>query len=153
MDEYLERFSYLNLNKVLKQYIYEKTPFLDCLKENDEIDAHKHLSKWYFLESMGSYQNALDFAGVKFVASFSKTSLNIPLDYQRVRNGENKYIIREIFRDLYDGWDIPPKIPMPRPTNEWFADWVGPIREEFKKNCVTGLTGDQKWLLWSLEKI
>lgn len=31
-------------------------------------------------------------------------------------------------------------------------DWQGPHREEFKLNCVEGLTGEQKLLLFSLEK-
>ena len=35
--------------------------------------------------------------------------------------------------------------------NEWLKDWKGPKRQEFWENCVEGLTGDQKWLLWSLE--
>lgn len=36
--------------------------------------------------------------------------------------------------------------------NEWFKDWAGPTREEFLPNSTAKLTGDQKWLLWCLEK-
>ena len=63
-----------------------------------------------------------------------------------------KYLVREIFRRLYPNFVIPPKTPMPRPMNEWLKDWEGPKREEFWPHCTEGMTGDQKWLVWCLEK-
>ena len=65
---------------------------------------------------------------------------------------ENKYLVREVFNRAYPGWDIPTKIPMPRPTEEWFANWEGPKRPEFWQNCHRDMTGDQRWLLWALEQ-
>ena len=41
---------------------------------------------------------------------------------------------------------------MPRPTNEWFKNWSGPIRSEFYPHCTDTMSGDQKWLVWALEK-
>jgi len=41
---------------------------------------------------------------------------------------------------------------MPRPVNEWFADWVGPTRPEFIPHCTDDMTGDQKWMVWCLER-
>ena len=41
---------------------------------------------------------------------------------------------------------------MPRATNEWFKDWKGPQRSEFWENCTDGMSGDQKWMIWALEK-
>lgn len=79
------------------------------------------------------------------------TYFSVPLDYARVRAGENKYVVREVFERLYPGWTIPVKTPMPRPMNEWLANWNGPKRNEFWPNCASVLTGDQKWQLWALE--
>lgn len=152
LQEYIDRFSYLLPDKVLKETCCDLSPFYDCLKANGEIDVHKHLCKWDIIESLGSYTNACALADIEFAAPFSRTFLDVPLDLARIRRGENKYLIREIFEREYDGWDIPTKIPMPRPTNEWFADWTGPVRDEFKPDCVSGLTGDQKWLMWALER-
>ena len=75
-----------------------------------------------------------------------------PLDYQRVRCGENKYLVREIFERLYSNFIVPKKLPMPRPMNEWMQNWKGPQREEFISGCTKNMTGDQKWLLYCLEK-
>ena len=41
---------------------------------------------------------------------------------------------------------------MPRPVNEWFAKWKGPTRPEFIPHCTDNMTGDQKWMVWSLER-
>ena len=152
MKEYINRFSYLLPSKVLKNYNLDLTPFNACLKDDGTIDVHKHLSEWDILESLGSYTNACNVADIKFIAPYSKTVLNVPLNLQKIRNGESKYFIREIFEKEYPNWNIPAKIPMPRPTNEWLANWQGPVRYEFKEGCVNGLTGDQKWLVWSLER-
>lgn len=151
LEDYINRFSYLLPSKVLKEYDQDLTPFYDCLLDDGTIDVHKHLNKWDILESLGSYINACSCAGLKFIAPYSKTFLNAPLDIKRIRNGESKYFIREIFKELYPDWDIPIKIPMPRPTNEWLKKWKGPNRDEFKKDCIKNLTGDQKWLVYALE--
>ncbi len=152
LDEFVERYSYVIPDSVLIDSDIDIRPYEKYLQKNGCVNVHEFVRNYYFEESMGSYQNACEVAGVDFVAPYSKTWLNVPLDYKRVRNGENKYLIREIFKELYLGWSLPTKIPMPRPTNEWLADWNGPSRDEFKKDCAKDLTGDQKWLLWSLEK-
>ena len=75
----------------------------------------------------------------------------VPLDYARVRGGESKYLVREVFKSLYPDFVAPPKLPMPRATNEWFKDWKGPVRPEFLPHCTDNMTGDQKWLVYCLD--
>lgn len=76
-----------------------------------------------------------------------------PLDLSRVRRGESKYLIRELFRRRYPGLAIPDKIPMPRPVEQYFINWQGPTRPEFRNDIdIMTLTGDQKWQLYCLEK-
>ena len=96
--------------------------------------------------------NATRMAGIELIVPYAYTKMKNPLDLGRVRRGENKYLIREVFSRLYPGLEIPPKTPMPRPMNEWLSDWGGPVRSEFWPHCTDHMTGDQKWLVWSLEK-
>ena len=71
----------------------------------------------------------------------------------RVRNGEPKYLIRELFAKKYPNFPVPNKTPMPRPVDSYFEDWQGPTRSEFKKNLdMEKFTGNQKWQLWCLER-
>jgi len=116
------------------------------------IDTHSFIDDVFRHESVGSYFNATQTAGIGVVCPFAETVLGEALDYERIRTGENKYLVREVFNKLYPGWEIPSKIPMPRPMNEWFAGWEGPKRPEFIPHCTDTMNGDQKWLVWILEK-
>lgn len=68
-----------------------------------------------------------------------------------IRNGEPKYLVRELFAKRYPTLDIPTKIPMPRAMNQWLKDYKV-SRPEFIPNCTENMTGDQKWLCWCLEQ-
>ena len=75
------------------------------------------------------------------------------LDLNRVRNGEPKYLIRELMHRKYPEIPVPNKVPMPRPVDAYFKDWTGPKRHEFKKDIdMSQLTGNQKWQMYCLEQ-
>ena len=151
VPEYIERYGYILPYKALKESVVITAPFLKY-SHDGYMDVHEFNRHVYYVESMGSYCNATELAGIKFSAPFSKTYLGIPLDLKRVRSGENKYIVREVFERLYPGYEIPVKTPMPRPMNEWLENWSGPVREEFWPHCTDKMTGNQKWMVWSLER-
>ena len=116
------------------------------------IDGYDFTNKYFRQEALGTYINACDAAGVKFIAPYSLTYLDTPIDYRRIRSGESKYIIRNLFKKLYPNEELPAKIPMPRPMDKWLGAWKGPQRHEFIPNCINGMTGDQKWMIWCLER-
>ncbi len=149
--DFVERYSYVMPYKVLKESELVLEPFVRH-QSNGYIDPHEFMSTEFYIESVGSYINACETANCGLVVPYANCILGTPLDYNRIRNGENKYLVREIFRNLYKDFDVPPKQPMPRPTNEWFKNWEGPIRREFYPHCTDNMTGDQKWLVWCLEK-
>lgn len=151
IPQYMERFACLMPYKALRESEIIAEPF-ERYSRGGMIDAHEFNRHAYYVESMGSYTNATRCAGAELCAPYSKTFLAVPLDYARIRSGDAKYLVREVFRRLYPGWEIPQKTPMPRPMNEWLRDWKGPERAEFWPRCAEGLTGDQKWLVWALEK-
>lgn len=149
--EFIERYTFLMPYHVLKKPQLILNPYR-LYENNGTVDTHEFLREFYLKESMGSYVNACQCAEIESQTPYVHTKLFVPLDYERVRSGENKYIVREFFQKLYPNWCIPAKTPMPRPMNEWMQDWKGPVREEFLPNCVQALTGDQKWLVWVLEQ-
>jgi len=149
--EFVDRYSYVLPYKVLKcpQMITE--PY-ELWTRNGYTDAHAFLNKTMYEEAINSYEDACATAGIKLYMPYSKTVLGVPIDYARIRRGENKYLVREIFERLYPGWDMPVKTPMPRPLNEWMKEWEGPKREEFWPHCTDAMTGDQKWYVYALER-
>lgn len=151
LGDFVERYSYVLPYKVLREPEMPLAPFLD-LEVDGHVDPHDFLNKYFFPESLGSYSNACSAAGVEFVAPYSLTRMANPIDYAKIRSGESKYIVRDAFRKLYPGEDIPKKTPMPRPVNEWFENWQGPTREEFLPHCQETLNGNQRWMVWALER-
>ena len=56
-------------------------------------------------------------------------------------------------RMKYPETTVPLKQPMPRPVDEYFANWEGPTRTEFRDDIdITKYNGNQKWLLYCLER-
>ena len=149
--EFVDRYMYVNPVHVLKKPIMIVEPFLKYEK-NGHIDGHEFINEYFRQEALGTYTNACETAGVKFVGPYSRTILANKLDYSRIRSGDTKYIVREAFNQIYPSYKMPDKIPMPRPVNEWFAMWSGPTRKEFIPRCTDNMTGNQKWMVWSLER-
>lgn len=150
--EWVDRYSYVLPYKVLRNFRMDLEPYARWCKEDGYEDVLEYCRHEYFLESLGSYENATSWGGLRLHTPFANTRLAVPLDYERIRAGENKYLVREVFERLYPGWTMPDKLPMPRATELWMAGWDGPTRPEFWPHCTVGMTGDQKWLVWALEK-
>lgn len=149
--EFVDRYTYVMPYKVVKDAVLPMKPFNEF--ENDgHIDGHEFINKYFRQEALGTYRNACDTAGIKFIGPYSETKCANKLDYNRIRNGETKYIIRDLYKKLYPAMRVPDKIPMPRPVDEWFEDWDGPGRKEFIPHSTDNMTGNQKWMVWCLER-
>lgn len=149
--DFVERYSYIMPYKALKKYVLASEVY-ERYENKGMIDPHEFCRDFFYREGFGSYDNSSKCAGVDSVAPFSECYMAVPIDYSRIRSGENKYLVREVFQRLYPNFAAPPKTPMPRPMNEWLANWQGPTRPEFWSHCTDTMTGDQKWLVWALER-
>ena len=149
--EFVDRYTYVMPYKVLRKPELILEPFQE-FERDGHIDGHDFINKYFRQEALGTYTNACQTAGIEFVGPYSKTVLDKPIDYARIRSGDTKYLVREAFRSLYPDEPMPTKIPMPRPMNEWMKNWSGPTRPEFWPHCTDGMTGDQKWMVWALER-
>lgn len=150
-QEFVDRYSYILPYYVLRAPKMIVEPFLQ-FEKNGHVDSHAFINTYFRQEALGTYTNACKAAGITFVGPYAMTCMGVPLDYQRVRSGDTKYWIREIFRKLYPGWEIPAKLPMPRPVAEWLRDWEGPVRKEFIPHCADKMSGNQRWMIWALER-
>lgn len=149
--EFVERYTYIMPYRVLREPKMPLAPFHE-FEFNGYIDGYDFTNKYFRQEALGTYQNACRAAGIALTVPYAETYLDEPIDYVRIRSGDTKYIIREAFKILYPQEKVPEKIPMPRPMDEWLAKWDGPKRSEFLPHCTDIMTGDQKWMVWSLEE-
>lgn len=150
-QEFIERYTYVMPYRVLRDPVMPLEPF-KTFEVDGHIDGHDFINTYFRQEALGTYTNACETAGIEFVGPYSLTYMDCTIDYKRIRSGDTKYIIRELFKELYPSMDVPAKIPMPRPVNEWFSKWEGPRRAEFIPHCTDIMTGDQRWMIWCLER-
>lgn len=149
-EEFANRYSYVNPEQILRDPIKISDVYMHYSKQGC-IDIVRFMAEFFYADAMASYQNSCSAAGIEFFSPYAK-SIPPKLDLNRIRAGEPKYLVREVFLSLYPNAEIPKKTPMPRPMNEWLQTWGGPTRPEFISGCVNGLSGDQKWLVYCLEK-
>lgn len=151
-DEFVNRYCLLDPKLVLINPVDIKGVFEPYRKGNN-IDFTTFISDGPMaVESYGSYENAFDTAGLKYFDPYERFALREPLDLERIRKGDTKYLIRELYRKIFPDISVPEKIPMPRPVEMIFKDWQGPTRREFRQDIpVHKLTGNQKWQLWCAE--
>lgn len=150
-NEFKERYTFISPKSVLNDpvdisYLYER------YRIGEKIDFLKFMDNVFSVESSSSYWNAFSVAGMPYIDPYAHLKMADELDLSRVRNGEPKYLIRELMRTRYPDIEVPNKIPMPRPVDFYFADWDGPKRHEFKKDIdMSQFSGNQKWQLYCLE--
>lgn len=147
-----KRFTFLEPEKVLRNpcdvsEVYKRY----CTGEN-KVDYIKFIREVYVESASGALANAIQTAGASYLDPYERLKMAEPLDLKRVRSGDSKYLIRDLFRMKYPMLDIPEKIGMSRPAEEWMESWKGPTRKEFLPDCMKGLSGEQKLLLYSLER-
>lgn len=148
-DEFVKRYDFLEPELVLKNPCDVSELYGRFRLPNDKIDVLSFMDNVFSIESSSSYLNAFNSANVDYYDPYAKLIMEDELDLNRVRNGEPKYLIRELFAIKYPEFEIPDKIPMPRPVDKIFKDWEGPKREEFRGDIdMVELTGNQKWQLW-----
>ena len=152
-DGFVKRYTFLEPSLVLKNVIPQDELYERYRIDADHIDYMRFMDEVFAIESSSSYLNAFGVAGLPYYDPYAKLVMAEPLDMERVRNGEPKYLVRGLYAIKYPDLEIPFKIPMPRPVDAVFKDWEGPKRPEFRQDIpMDALTGNQKWQLWCAEQ-
>ncbi len=153
LEEFINRYTFVDPMLVLKNAVSMRGVFKRYVSPGDSIDVQRFLKVSHGIGIIQTFENAINASGSDVVAPYEDLLLGTPLDIQRIRNGEPKYLLREVFNELYPGVDVPPKAPFPRPMEDWMADWTGPTRREFLDELdIKQFSGEQKWLIYCLER-
>ena len=151
-DEFMNRYIYINPEQVVKNP-YNMAYLFERYRIKNGIDFVSFLDTVATEESYGSYANAFETAEMAYFDPYACMALDGKLDLNRIRSGESKYLIRELFKIKYPEIDIPEKNPMPRPVDYYFDGWCGPCRDEFREDIIIdNYSGNQKWQLWCMER-
>lgn len=155
-DEWVDFYTFCRPEAVLNSPVDIEGLYEKYRLPGNKIDYLRFIEEVFGYESSGSYCNAFICSDMKYQPFYDPSGMvkmSEPLDLKRIRNGESKYLIRELFRLKYPEMPVPEKIPMPRPVDYYFKDWSGPSRPEFRKDIdINKFTGNQKWQIWCLER-
>lgn len=151
-DEWVERYTFVSPEKVLVNPASVIDVYERYRTGENSIDFIKFIDEVFATSSSGAYINAFHCLGMNSLDPYAFMKMAEPLDLQRVRAGDSKYLLRELYRARFPEFEVPEKIAMARAVDTWLADWEGPKRKEFKKRCIEGMTGEQKFLVYSLER-
>ncbi len=152
-DGFVKRYTFLDPALVLTHPVSQSELFERYRTGETTIDYMRFMDEVFAIESSSSYLNAFGAAWLPYYDPYARLVMADPLDMDRVRNGEPKYLVRGLYAMKYPELEIPFKIPMPRPVDVVLKDWTGPKRMEFRRDIpMDQLTGNQKWQLWCAEQ-
>lgn len=153
VEAFARRYTFLDPAAALRKPVDTAYLFERYRLDGGRIDFLRFMDDVFSNESSGSYWNAFGVAGMPYYDPYARLKMADPLDLNRVRNGEPKYLVRGLMAQRYPEIPVPDKIPMPRPVDAYFKDWKGVTRPEFRADIdYDGLTGNQKWQLYCLER-
>lgn len=152
LEDWINRSIYIRPEMVLKDPEDIYTHYEKFRRDDGTADNDGFIKEIYTRATAGAFTLPCRSEGLSFCDPYEEMRMSDPLDLSRVRSGDSKYLLRELFHMRYPDLDIPEKIPMSRPAEAWMADWEGPRRDEFIPGCEKNLNGDRKLLLYSLER-
>ncbi len=152
-DELVTRYTFLPPSAVLREPRNVSVGFERFRTGDDAIDLHGFLKETHGYGIIQAFHNALHSAGCRMIAPYEALRLAAPLDIPRIRAGESKYLLREVFQELFPDWKIPSKIAFARPMDSWLADFATPSSAIFRSDVdYNALTAEQRWLVYCLDR-
>lgn len=151
-ETWKKRYTFVQPEKVISHPVSMNNEYAKYKVGKNGIDYLNFMNVIFASSSSGAYINAFKAVNINYYDPYAKLKSGVPLDLSRIRNGESKYLIRELFKMKYPMLNIPDKIAMSRSVDYWLRNWKGPKRKEFIEGCVNGMTGEQKFLVYSLER-
>jgi asparagine synthetase B (glutamine-hydrolysing) len=160
-EEWKKRYTYVDPAAVLREpvdmdYLFER--YRSDAPWFNGVDYISFMNDIFAVSSTGSYTNAFRLAGLAYFDPYAYMRMDqpgvpTPYDLERIRAGESKYLIRELFFRRYPDLPWPEKIAMARAMDQWMKDWQGPERPEFLplRGKMDRFTGEQKWQIFNLE--
>lgn len=149
--EFVKRYTFVDPVKVLRNVV-DVSYIFNQFRENGLINPQRVMEGLFADESLNSYINPCRTSKVKLVAPFADLKMGAQIDFSRIRSGDSKYLIRELFRLRYPDLEPAEKKPMPRAVDVWLKDWNGPSHPSFLDLNIENFSGDQKWLMFALEQ-
>ena len=154
LKEFDERYTFVKPELVLKNPVSIK-PFYEKYVVDGKIDLQKFIVE---TQNCDYFYDCVELAGLELLNPFEYVCLNPKVwkEHRKILKKEKlpKPLVSDTFRNIFN--EAPPrKMAFTRPMNadSYLGKWEGPTRPEFRTDIdMSKLTGDQKYLLFTLEQ-
>lgn len=153
-DEFVERYNFIEPTTALKDCSNVRKVY-EPYRQGDKINYLEFLNEVHGDGITQAFSNAICSAGLNMVAPYEQLALKKDgLDIERIRAGEAKYLLYELFNEIYPNKPAPAKVAFARPMERWMRDYKpqSDIFVEGLDSAMELFSGEQKYLLRSLEK-
>ena len=96
-DSFVKRYTFLDPTLVLTRPVDQSELFEKYRQGETGIDVLTFMDEVFSIESSSSYMNAFGAAWMPYYDPYAKLVMAEPLDMERVRNGEPKYLVRGLY--------------------------------------------------------
>lgn len=151
-NEFVERFTYIKPEIVMRNPVdsmefyemYYSDPYFDMFGFLDDVESEYTVS--YFA-------NPSQLSGIKLYAPFESCVRDFELDRNEMLNGNEKKLLRLLFRKR-NGFEFSGiKKAFPRPTEYWENFYSDKLDSVFYKDSYSRLSNpEQKWILFTTNR-
>jgi hypothetical protein len=151
-SEFQARYSFVEpatvlCNPTAQSHVFKR------FERNGTFDTLRFLREIHGPGISEAFANAIASTGVELITPYERLALKSKLDIARIRGGEPKYLLNQLFKQRYATLAPPKKIPFARPMEEWLSEWSGPSSQMFREALdITMFSGEQRWLLFTLDQ-
>lgn len=125
-DEWVKMYTFVNPEDALKNPVDVTDIYEQYRTGKNTINFVKFIEEIFMTSSSSAYINAFDCLKINYIDPYASMKMGKPLDLHRVRSGESKYLLRELYKRKFPDFDIPEKIAMARGVDVWLKNWKGP---------------------------
>ena len=151
-EEFIDRYTFVKPDDVLAESCDIREVY-EPYRVGENIDYVGFLKTVHGMGVIQAFNNAIHSVGLDIVEPFEGLKLKGQLDLNRIRSGEPKYLLVEVFNQLFPNLEPPTKVAFARPMDEWLSDYKKPLSSVFKADLdLTDFSGDQKYLIHCLDK-
>lgn len=151
-DEFVERYTFVKPERVLRHPADIRAVYEPYRVASSYIDVVGFLKTVHGLGVAQAFDNAIGLAGLEIVQPYERLRLKGGLDLERIRRGEPKYLIFEVFSRVYPTLKPEKKVAFSRPMHIWLRDYKGPHSTYFLPGLsMEDFNGEQKYLIRCLD--
>ncbi len=151
-DEFIERYTFVKPERVLRHPVSIRSVYEPYRLHSSFIDVVRFLKTVHGLGVAQAFENAIGLAGLEIVQPYERLRLRGDLDLQRIRRGEPKYLLVEVFSRVYPSFTPEKKVAFARPMDVWLRNYTGPLCSYFLPGVsMAEFNGEQRYLIRCLD--